>query len=370
MQIKADAPYNLEKLCLSAAKASKNFEEFAAKCKGLFPTEAHSVLSKAAPAELERLLKRRISPSDLPDARSAQASFAFSTWDFTPETNEAVASLLDFSRSVLCLGCPTIASAIATKKSLPTPVLIDANEHRLKKGQNPIHIDFDISCLSGKEFSGAFSGCVLDPPWYMEDLFWWIWIARNSLEERGLLVFPLFGEMTRPTGSRDRDLVIEWSKRLGFAIEIQVEAASYLVPSFEAHILHRAGLPTSPWKKADLVFARVENAVHDDCVPTRPKVKPPVFHSFYQNVLIEVLIDRFDSTTEHLIKEPEGGYLMTSPSRSELGNSSSNVFTSTGKRAICSRPMELVRKLALNTVNKDLVSLPDNTLQMLFGKNH
>tara|TARA_R100000306_G_C4368329_1_gene138719 strand:- start:58 stop:1170 length:1113 start_codon:yes stop_codon:yes gene_type:complete len=345
MYFEERAPVDRNELCISAAASSARFSDFASKCQGLFPTVAQSTLAKIAPAELSRLLTAEGSIQDLQPNSHGPSSFLFSTWDFTQKTRAKLTKMIENWGSVLCLGCPTLAITIAQASPDAKIVLVDANERRLNTPGKQFIVNRDISQLSGNEFKGAFSECVLDPPWYLLDFLWWIWIARRSLSTNGHLIFPLFGSHTRPSAHQDRQAILRWCQTLGFEIEIFNDLADYTVPSFEGHILKRAGLPVSPWKRADIVKARVKRDIEADLRPPQPPSKPFVFQIEHSDILIEVSFDRYDSSNPDLLLEPIDGFLMKSPSRGELGNKVSNVFTSTGKRAICTRPLEFAHKL-------------------------
>lgn len=347
MRRKTNYSHAVRSICENAAHSAEDYQTYVRNCRCLFPTLAMDELKKFDPQKASKFSGRSQQYLGSAQDTKRNASFAYSTWDFTAQTNYSIAEHLNHrSGRLLSLGCPSVQNTYQIKNPESNSVLVDASELRLGTRDNSLHIQCDIAELSGGEFSGAFSNCVFDPPWYLDHYLWWLFIARKSCVEGATIIFPLFGELTRESADEERSTILNACTRLGINFKIVPDLASYLVPSFEAAILERAGIPPISWKTTDIVVGTVIGPPKSITRPKAPARRSIVFQFLVPGNLLEISVDRYAPKTEAMWEEVPGGSKMSSPSLRETGNTASNVFLSDGTRGICNRPLDLVAELS------------------------
>lgn len=178
-------------------------------------------------------------------------------WYFTPTTAKILAELSKGAgRSVTCLGTPTVASELIGR--LPKVRLLDADVGVIRRFPEILKygefIPTPMSTVSqGLEASDVV---IIDPPWYPGDVFLWLKAAHGVVRKGGTIILPLFPELTRPSASCERDILLDYCSSIG-RLEIELQAATYSTPLFERESLRALGLPScGDWRVADLIIVR------------------------------------------------------------------------------------------------------------------
>lgn len=340
-------------VCASAFEHTDSLSSALQACEGLFPTIAVSHFLTIDHNRTKRWIEQAIFGLQQRDVSVPihNVSFFLSTWDFYPEHLELISAYtLNPNRRTCLLGVPSLAPLLSTMV-VPRPhVLIDLRVRPTESTGSVICLSRDINTLNGHELYEAFDLCFLDPPWYVENYVKWIDIAGEYCRNGGTIAFSLLGRLTRPSADADRKLILEYCRARGLSVKIQKNVVLYDTPSFERHMLWRAGIPPVPWKRADLVIAtrdRWEPSIHDIL---QPKPLPPFGQACAFGTLIDVIFDRYETAAKDLLLEPSGGYWMETPSRRVPGLSDCNVFTSNGAKFISPRPIDLFT--ALSSIEK------------------
>ena len=317
-------------------------------CEGLFPTLAVSHFLAFDRDRTKRWIEQAISEMQRRTVHEPKhtASFFLSTWDFCAEHLGTISAYTVKPNQRTCLlGAPSLVPLLSATSVSRPHVLIDLRVHSTDRPKSVICLSRDINTLDGHELSKAFDLCFLDPPWYVKNYIKWIDIAGEYCRNGGTSAFALLGRLTRPTADADREEILGHCRARGLSVKIHKNVVLYDTPSFERHMLWRAGIPPVPWKRADLVITtrdRWEPSIH--YVP-QPEPLPPFEQARAFGISVDVVFDRYEAAANNLLLEPSGGYWMETPSRRVPGLSDCNVFTSNGAKFISPRPIDLFTAL-------------------------
>ncbi len=265
------------------------------------------------------------------------------------------------SDKVLLLGMPTLYANSSLRNIAQSITLIERNKPIVKalekfSKKNCKIISGDIFTVDPKKIDKFYS-VIMDPPWYSNYLYQFVWLASKCLLPGGVLVISIPPINTRERIDKER---IEWftyCQEQGLCIEkLEPEKLEYAMPFFEFNAFRQAGVSnTLPfWRKGDLVFFRKVEAT---------ETKRPFLEVEKNNwkelevgsMRLRVKIDsvqkegeeiKFDSLVE--------GDILPSVSRSTKIRSQANVWT-TGNRIF---KVNNSKKLweALNNKNNDFVN--------------
>lgn len=93
----------------------------------------------------------------------------------------------------------------------------------------------------------------LDPPWYLETYFSWIFKAATYTAPNGQIFMSVFPFLTRPTASEEREKIFKYCRSLAKSVLSIPEYLEYDIPSFEKSELIHANIDIrSNWKVSDL----------------------------------------------------------------------------------------------------------------------
>jgi len=185
----------------------------------------------------------------------------------------------DTASSYLLNKCENLTGSIDNLIMLGTPSLFQyANERR--KPNYKIHFMGDHTfvtsrleefCLDNITRCNVFydipnnivgSHLILDPPWYDEFIYAFIWTAKQLCNIGGYLLVSLPAIGTRPGVIRERENILKWANELGLVlISIENSAIPYNTPFFELNALRAEGINNVPqeWRKGDLFIFRNDN---------------------------------------------------------------------------------------------------------------
>ncbi len=339
----------VESICADAFEHADCLRDSLQACEGLFPTIAVSHFVAFDRKRTKRWIQQAASevPSQTQRDGELAASFFLSTWDFCPEHIGTIAAFtLNANQRTCLLGVPSLVPFLSSTNESRPHVLVDLRVPLTEYTKNVICLSRDINTLNGRELLEAFDLCVLDPPWYLGNYFKWIDIAGSYCRDGGSIAFPLLGGLTRPTADRDREEILEYCRTRGLSVRIHKNVVLYDTPSFERHMLWRAGIPPILWKRADLVIATRDRWQPSTRDFPQADPLPPFRQSRVFEVLVDIVFDRYETTATDLLLQPADGYWMETPSRRVPSISHCNVFTSNGAKFISPRPIDLFTALS------------------------
>ena len=202
---------------------------------------------------------------------------------------------------------------------------------------NGTKCDFMTDVVSERSYAGVV---VIDPPWYEEFLFSFMWLAATSCRIGGHVILSFPPEGTRP-GIRSEWLRFKnWADQLGMSQIIHEEGQlTYDAPFFEVNALSAEGINiTRDWRKGDIcVFKKL----YDVNLP-RPQIKNSSTWDEVQMGPVRLKIREPASTEKHEI-DPRlspivPGEILPSVSRRDPRREIANVWTSGNRIFSCSCP--------------------------------
>ena len=184
-----------------------------------------------------------------PDAHSLDFD-----WRFTARTLASLIAAISGRKRVLCLGAPTLWSAAADIAAIDTLDLVERNPFLTlaNVGEKRTRYVADISSSPFLDLSRRYDVCVLDSPWYPNDLKCWLGWAIRHLDDDGEIIFSLWPEHTRPSAQSERIDLFRQLKSFG-RYEIKVDQLNYQVPEFEQRCLSKNGQPLREGRSGDAV---------------------------------------------------------------------------------------------------------------------
>lgn len=261
-------------------------------------------------------------------------------WYFDLASVERIVSHMPLDvRSVVALGAPTVAAAVASERPQCEVTLVDISSRFLShdapawvRGRG---IEFVTHNLDEKLYTGVedADAVVLDPPWYIENYRAWLHSAAATCRKGGLIAVVLPQLLTNRRSLPERREVMGYLRALG-PVSVMHGAVRYVTPSFELPVLASEGLDfLHRWRRADLALVQVRN-------PELPYSFPTLSDIEWRRRVVSNLVVRSYGESEHgspvPVIEPtqEGhGYLLAGVGRNYLWSSDANLVTSRGRAA-------------------------------------
>jgi len=177
-------------------------------------------------------------------------------WYFTPDTARMLARQLGSRTDVVCIGTPTVASALA--EAHVHMRLIDRNPLVERRFPNiPRH---SVRVAAVHDIPIGFDdpdAVIFDAPWYYGDLRYWMLTAQALGRPGALVLFSLFPSGTRPSAPRERTRLLRLARAMG-DLTVHHRVLHYETPLFEEHALSAANLRgIGDWRRGDLFELRL-----------------------------------------------------------------------------------------------------------------
>ncbi len=243
-----------------------SFQELIKKCKGAYPTEIVSVLNaQCYRTEIKEItMYGNILEKDREKyvTQRIDNNPVLCSWYFSLETCHRIFKLYEWKeKNLLFLGMPRLFEYFGLKAADTELTLVDLDSYvtdslRRHFGDRGNIICSDINNLQYK-FEKKFDYIFLDPPWYVEYYDKWIEVAYNLVDKsNGMIIFPLFQELTRPSAEIQREEILTNLKKCSQNLII-TDFVEYDIPTFEKCELENSDiLLDSPWKRADLIMLK------------------------------------------------------------------------------------------------------------------
>lgn len=191
-------------------------------------------------------------------------------WRFTPATAMRVASIAaSFGGKVACLGTPSVFAHLQAEGV--DAVLVDRNPSLTRLLDPPNKgcvISADIAALPACLGQVRFPVIVIDSPWYLDHMRYWIAQAITVASPGASVLLSLFPELTRPTAAIERETFLRDIQSIGSIRFLDV--LEYETPLFERETLSALGIPPLPaWRMGDLLSMTLSKN------PKHPRVTRP-----------------------------------------------------------------------------------------------
>jgi len=289
---------------------------------------------------------------------------------------EQVQDLNTVNDNILFLGMPTLF-ATACLKDIPQKItLVDRNKpviKRLSKLNNNKEqfkiIEADIFKVMPSKV-GNFHCVIMDPPWYSEYFFQFMWLATQCVEVGGIVGISLPPINTRPNIDQERIDWFSFCQTQGLYLEnLYMHKLQYVMPFFEFNAFRAAGIKDiSPfWRHGDFaLFRKIRSNIYER--PRFKENKSEWIEKEIDGVRIRVKAENTNNTEEGLSIQNlvKNDILKTVSTRSEL-REKANIWTSGNRIYNVNNPKQFVdllddmknSKLKNNEIKlvKDFISL-------------
>ncbi|HSS78236.1 MAG TPA: hypothetical protein VLV54_16015, partial [Thermoanaerobaculia bacterium] len=194
---------------------------------------------------------------------------ALGQWWYTSDTLERLARHVFDLRGgrrpfrILCIGSPTMTPLLAGKGSDPadvdlTVVEADADILDMIHDRHPQVRAFAPEEFLARVSTDRFHLCLLDPPWYREEMQSFFACALAHLEIEGYILTSLPPLLTRPNILDERQEYLQIISEMGSSVVfLSRKFLHYVVPRFEEAAFRDVdGFSGKPWRVADLLVCR------------------------------------------------------------------------------------------------------------------
>ena len=272
---------------------------------------------------------------------------------------DLVGKVNEVKDKVLILGMPTLFATCSLRSVTQNVTLIERNKpiaRALSKFVNHQYkvLEKDIFEASPDSI-GKFYSVFMDPPWYSNFLYQFVWLGASCLEEGGLMVISIPPINTRNNIDEERIKWFSFCQQQGMCIErLEPEKLEYAMPFFEYNAFRTAGTThVQPfWRKGDLAFFRKVS----ERIGERPLLEIPTQNwkeKEFGNVRVRVIMDDNESNNQELkIENLTKTGILASVSRSNKLRKRANVWTSGNRIFRVNKPNEFWSHLDGSTVNE------------------
>ena len=248
------------------------FQEIIRECKGAYPVDILQILKSKKYLQKENQIFTYKSPNcgyvKQFITEKIDNNPILCSWYFSIPTCERMVDLYSWdNKRILFLGMPRLFEYFVRNVKDAKGIhytLIDLDcyvvnklkeKYNCNKKYDIIHAD--INNLDFR-FEEVYDYIFLDPPWYMEYYNRWIAQSFKVLNQKcGIIIFPLFQELTRPNAEEQRGYLLSELKKCTEDYLIISDFVEYEIPTFENSELQNYGvILEKPWKKADLIITR------------------------------------------------------------------------------------------------------------------
>lgn len=320
------------------------FQEIVRECKGAYPMDVLQILKSKKYLQAEK----QVFTYERPNADYVKEFITekidnnpiLCSWYFSIPTCKKTAELYSWdNKRILFLGMPRLFEYFVKNVQNACFTLIDLDYYvvdKLKKNYayNKSHkiIHADINNLSF-DFEESYDFIFLDPPWYMQYYEKWIAQSYKMLNQNGgIIIFPLFQELTRPNAEEQRNYLLSKIGECAKDYLVVSDFIEYEIPTFENSELQNHGVVLEkPWKKADLIIVNrikdYEYIMPDEEIDLNKWKEVDIF-----NIRIFININNSNRTENVAIRYlTENDSYLRNPSRRNKELKLANMLTSRGQ---------------------------------------
>ncbi|MBD5396083.1 MAG: class I SAM-dependent methyltransferase [Lachnospiraceae bacterium] len=244
------------------------FQEIVRECKGAYPIDVLQILKskKNLQAEKQVFIYERSNANYTKEfiTEKIDNNPVLCSWYFSIPTCKKIVALYSWeNKRILFLGMPRLFEYFAKNVKNAYLTLIDLDYYvvnKLKENYTYDHSNKIIYANINKlnfGFEESYDFIFLDPPWYIEYYDRWISQSYKMLnQEGGIIIFPLFQELTRPNAEGQRKYLLSKIRECAKDYLVVSDFIEYEIPTFENGELQNHGVILEElWKKADLIIA-------------------------------------------------------------------------------------------------------------------
>lgn len=361
-----DYDYRLESKIDWALQHNKlTFQEIVGECKGAYPTEILQILKskKFLQPEIKAFRDKGQNDKHVKEliTEKIDNNPVLCSWYFTIDTCKKIADLYAWeNKKILFLGMPRLFEYFLRNVNNAHFTLIDLDYYvvdKLKESythdKNYEIIYADINNLDF-DIHEVYDFIFLDPPWYMEYYDRWIARACNLLnKDEGILIFPLFQELTRPNAEEQRKYLLSNIAEKTKDIYKMTDFVEYEIPTFEnCELLNYGVILKDPWKRADLLIVkgikRYKYLMSSDKISLNKWKEVDIFN-------IRIFIDLNETSVHEKVTIrylSERGAYLKNPSKRNQELQAANMLTSRGQGYIAESTEKLL--LILNNIKEKI----------------
>lgn len=249
---------------------------------------------------------------------------------------DLIGQVNEVNDKVLILGMPTLFATCSLRSVTQSVTLIERN----KPIVSALHSHFvkDQYRVQEKDIFeanpdsiGKYYSVFMDPPWYSNFLYQFVWLGAKCLEPGGLMVISIPPINTRSNVDKERIKWFAFCQKQGLCIErLEPERLEYAMPFFEYNAFRSAGTSNVQpfWRKGDLAFFRKVSESEEE----RPNLDIPSQswkEKEFGNVRIRVILEGDESADQELkIGNLVKTDILASVSRNEGIRMQANIWTS------------------------------------------
>lgn len=233
--------------------------------------------------------------------------------------------------NILLLGTPSILKNIANQGYQREVIFIGDSTAVIDRLKN-FAPEYQIICcnfITDSHPEITASVVILDPPWYKDFIYPFLWMAMQSCKFGGYVMISLPASGTRPGVKQEWHSILEWTEDLGLSLyKLEPCALHYSTPFFEHNALKAEGILNFPkeWRKSNLaIFKRTKrNIAERPQIPQARKWEEVLL----DNVRLRVVDDANNNFEDPSVISIITGDILPSVSRNDPRRNLADVWTS------------------------------------------
>lgn len=293
-------------------------------------------------------------------------------WRFTEVASRHIlvrcSQLVNDNELITLLGTPSLFRT-AIEENYSGKVVFVGDNTIVSESLSQAVTDHEVLCcnvINDTQPPLLSSVVVLDPPWYEDYIYPFLWMATQCCKINGHILISLPAEGTRPGTKHEWAVILKWAKTLGLSfIRREVSALPYSSPFFEQNALKAEGICNYPreWRRGDLViFKRI-------CRKETARPQIPQRDEWAEICLEDVRV-RVRHSSESQFTDPSlitvtQGDILSSVSRKDPRRALADVWTS-GNRIFGCKGRSIFVKLLQALSNKQL---PNKVVTQHIGRS-
>jgi hypothetical protein len=213
--------------------------------------------------------------------------------------------------SVLILGMPTLFANVCIRDIPQKVSLVERNKPIVKALKKLAGEKNRFNVIEADVFKtdpakvGKYHSVFMDPPWYSEHFYQFIWLAARCIEVGGFLTISIPPLNTRPGIDKERIDWFSFCQQQGLCLEnLYAQKLEYAMPFFEFNAFRSAGIQNILpfWRKGDVAIFRKIND-HKVDRPDFEEATPNWQEREIDTVRIRVKVDNKANKNEKLVIE-------------------------------------------------------------------
>lgn len=266
---------------------------------------------------------------------------------------DLIGQVNEVNDKVLILGMPTLFATCSSRSVTQKVTLLERNKPIVKALHsnfvtNQYRIQEKDIFEANPDSVGKYYSVFMDPPWYSNFLYQFVWLGARCLEPGGLMVISIPPINTRSDVDEERIKWFTFCQKQGLCIErLEPEKLEYAMPFFEYNAFRTAGTTNVQpfWRKGDLAFFRKVSESKEE----RPRLDIPNQNwreKELDGVRIRVVLEGDESEDQEIkIESLVKTDILPGVSRSDEIRKQANVWTSGNRIFRVNKPKKFWKAL-------------------------